>query len=306
MVRIRRILCPVDFFPPSLRAADHAMALAKSHDAKLYLLHVVSPILYSPEQYPINVSEIIETLRKESARRMKKLETKARAAGLTVDTTIRTGDADVEIESAIRATKADILIMGTHGRRGLKKWFLGSVAERLLRRSPIPVLTVRRSKKTRVLQRILVTTDFSEGSANALNYALAIAKANQAHVTLLYVLEEMRALTSQKYRKELAERFRGELLKLIPAHARSWCDVDTRIEAGTPYYMILWLLKKEKIDLLVMNIHGKGLLDRALLGSTSDRVVRAADCPVMLIPPARQAKSHRPARRRTAPRRSAA
>jgi nucleotide-binding universal stress UspA family protein len=226
---------------------------------------------------------------------MKKLETRARAAGLTVDTGIRTGDADVEIESAIRATKADILIMGTHGRRGLKKWFLGSVAERMLRRSSIPVLTVRGSKKIRTargaVQRILVTTDFSEGSINALNYALTIAKANRAHVTVLHVLDEMRALTSQKYRKDLAERFRGELLKLIPAHARSWCDIDTRIEAGTPYHMILRLLKKEKIDLLVMNIHGKGLLDRALLGSTSDRVVRAADCPVMLIPPVRQPKS---------------
>jgi nucleotide-binding universal stress UspA family protein len=301
MVRIQRILCPVDFFPASLRAVDYAIGLAQKYDAKLHLLHVVSPILYSTEQYAFTVSDIIDSMKKQSAREMKKLERKARAAGLTIYTDVRTGEVKREIESAVRATKADILVMGTHGRRGMEKWFLGSVTERMLRRSPIPVLTLRGSKKARTTTtRILVTTDFSEGTDNALNYALSIARANKARLTLLHVLEETRAVISPQYRKEITEGVRRELLQRIPADAQNSPDIDTAVEAGTPYHIILRLLKKERIDLLVMNTHGKGMLHRALLGSTSERVVRAADCPVMLIPPMKKAKSNRRARRRAA------
>jgi nucleotide-binding universal stress UspA family protein len=301
MVRIQRILCPVDFFPASLRAVDYAIGLAQKYDAKLHLLHVVSPILYSTEQYAFTVSDIIDSMKKQSARKMKKLERKARAAGLTIYTDVRTGEVKREIESAVRATKADILVMGTHGRRGMEKWFLGSVTERMLRRSPIPVLTLRGSKKARTTTtRILVTTDFSEGTDNALNYALSIARANKARLTLLHVLEETRAVISPQYRKEITEGVRRELLQRIPADAQGSPDIDTAVEAGTPYHIILRLLKKERIDLLVMNTHGKGMLHRALLGSTSERIARAADCPVMLIPPMKKAKSNRRARRRAA------
>jgi nucleotide-binding universal stress UspA family protein len=301
MVRIQRILCPVDFFPASLRAVDYAIGLAQKYGAKLHLLHVVSPILYSTEQYAFTVSDIIDSMKKQSARKMKKLERKARAAGLTIYTDVRTGEVKREIESAVRATKADILVMGTHGRRGMEKWFLGSVTERMLRRSPIPVLTLRGSKKARTTTtRILVTTDFSEGTDNALNYALSIARANKARLTLLHVLEETRAVISPQYRKEITEGVRRELLQRILADAQGPPDIDTAVEAGTPYHIILRLLKKERIDLLVMNTHGKGMLHRALLGSTSERVVRAADCPVMLIPPMKKAKSNRRARRRAA------
>lgn len=297
MVRIQRILCPVDFSPASLGAADYAIGLAQSYNAKLHLLHIVSPILYGAEQYASTVAEIIDSIEKQSARDMKKLEKKARAAGLTVYTDVRTGDVQRDIESAIRAARADILVMGTHGRGGLEKWFLGSVTERMLRRSPIPVLTLSGLKKIRAtpsaLRRILVTTDFSEGTTNALNYALSIAQASHAGLTLLHVLEEMRALTSQEYREEVAKQVQRELLKFIPAGAQDWCDIDVRVEAGTPYHVILGSVKKQKINLLVMNTHGKGMLDRALLGSTSERVVRAAECPVLLIPPIKSAKSIR-------------
>ena len=71
----------------------------------------------------------------------------------------------------------------------------------------------------------------------------------------------------------------------MPAEARNWCDIRTRVETGVPYRMILRAIEYEQPDLLVMNIHGKGMLDRALLGSTAERIVRAAFCPVMVVPP---------------------
>jgi nucleotide-binding universal stress UspA family protein len=287
-----------------LRAVDYAIGLARKYDAKLHLLHVVSPILYSTGQYALTVSDIADSIKRQSARKMKNLERKARAAGLTVCTEVRTGDVQREVESAIRDAKADILVMGTHGRRGIEKWFLGSVTERMLRRSPIPVLTLRGSKKARTTlparSHILFTTDFSEGTANALNYALSVAQANKGRLTLLHVLEETRAVISTQYRNEITKRVQRELLELIPAHVQDRSGIETRVEAGTPYHIILRLLKRKKVDLLVMNTHGKGMLDRALLGSTSERVVRAADCPVMLIPPMKAAKSSRRTQRRAA------
>jgi nucleotide-binding universal stress UspA family protein len=300
MIRIERILCPVDFFPASLRAVDYAITLANNYAAALHLVHVVSPILYSAEQYALNVSEIIDALEKESAQKMKKLEKKARAAGVTVTTRIRTGNVASGISAAIDATKPDIVVMGTHSRRGLEKLFLGSVTEHFVRRLPIPLLTVRGRKRTRILRRILVTTDFSKGTPEALNCALSVAKENHARVTLLHVLEEVRALTSKKYRAELAKRVERRLLGLVPTGARKWCDIQIRIEAGTAYSEILTVARKHKIDLVVMNTHGKSMLDRALLGSTSDRVARAADCPVMLVPPMKAVKSKQRGRKRAA------
>jgi nucleotide-binding universal stress UspA family protein len=135
------------------------------------------------------------------------------------------------------------------------------------------------------IRRVLVTTDFSRGTVNALDYAFSIAKENHAAITLLHVLEGNRALISEVYRRRMVGDVEKRLLNLIPAGVRDLCDVDIRVEAGTPYHVILRTVKRAKVDLLVMNIHGISMLDRAILGSTAERVLRAAACPTLLIPP---------------------
>jgi len=76
----------------------------------------------------------------------------------------------------------------------------------------------------------------------------------------------------------------------VPDDSRLWCEIRTTVATGTPYNVILKKAKKDRVGLIVMNIHGKGMLDRVLVGSTAERVVRGAECPVMLIPPAAPAK----------------
>ena len=179
--------------------------------------------------------------------------------------------------------------MGTHGRRAVERWFLGSTTEKLLRHSPAPLVTISATAEKSFIpprfQRILVTTDFSDGTPDALAYAFSVAQENESQVTLLHVLHDIDADLSGKYRESLISGVRHQLDDMIPAEAKNWCDIVTRAEIGVPYRIILRMLEEEKIDLLVMNIHGKGMLDRALLGSTAERVVRAACCPVMMIPP---------------------
>jgi nucleotide-binding universal stress UspA family protein len=133
-------------------------------------------------------------------------------------------------------------------------------------------------------KRILVATDFSDGTADALAYAFSVAQQNESEVVLLHVLDDISMDSVGKYRDLLIGGVRKQLEDLVPPEAGNWYDIVTRVETGVPYRVILRTIKDERPDLLVMNIHGKGMLDRALLGSTAERVVRAASCPVMMVP----------------------
>jgi nucleotide-binding universal stress UspA family protein len=142
MLHIKRILCPVDFFPGSLNAFDYALKLAADHGAEVHALHVISPAIPAAYDYPIEMSSIITALQKESKRHMALLERKAEKAGVPIRPAVRLGDIDTEILAAIQKAKPDLVIMGTHGRRGLERWFMGSVTERMMRRCPTPLLTI--------------------------------------------------------------------------------------------------------------------------------------------------------------------
>jgi nucleotide-binding universal stress UspA family protein len=173
---------------------------------------------------------------------------------------------------------------------------MGSTTEKLMRHSPVPLLTISASGEKLAVprfRRILVTTDFSDGTPDALAHAFSAAQENESEITLLHVVPGVTADVSGKYRDSLIGGIRKQLDDLVPAEAKNWCEIVTRVETGVPYRVILRILENEKIDLLVMNIHGKGMLDRALLGSTAERVVRAAACPVMLIPPMKRTLKRR-------------
>ena len=296
MITIKKILCPVDFFPASEAAVKYAAALALNYEAELYLLHVVATIVPTSFEVAIPPADITQLVEEGSRRELKKLEAAVRDTGVQVHAELRSGDVFDEIKRTIEIEQPDLIVMGTHGRRGVERWFMGSTTEKLLRHSPVPLVTIRESGEkfldTR-FQRILVTTDFSEGTLDALNYAFSVAQENESKVTLLHVLHDAGADSFGKYREAVVNGVRKQLDDLVPAEARNWCDIVSRVESGVPYRVILQALDDEKIDLLVMNIHGKGMLDRALLGSTAERVVRAASCPVMMIPPLKRKPKRR-------------
>jgi nucleotide-binding universal stress UspA family protein len=302
MIRIQRILCPVDFYPASERAVDYALALARNYEARLTLLHVVAPILPSAYGVRVDLKSLVEALKEESTRKLQQLSKKAEIATVPVEYVVRTGDIHEEIQKVVRSAKIDFVVMRTHGRRGVERWVLGSVAEELLRSIRVPLLTIGKTLKRETappaIRRILVTTDFSEGTSEAIAYAFSVAQQCQAQISLLHVIGEIGADTSEKYREILTRRMGDQLEKLIPAEARVWCDAKTRVETGMPFKVILKVVAKESIDLLVMNVHGKRRVDRSLPDSTAERVVRAATCPVLIIPArAPVQRKRRPARK---------
>jgi nucleotide-binding universal stress UspA family protein len=288
MISIKTILCPVDFFPASDAAVNYAAGLAANYEAGIHLLHVITPLPAMPYEYAIDTSPIVKSMEDEAKAELQNLSDKVKAAGINVEYEVRAGDVYEEIKRSMDSVKPQIIVMGTHGRRGVERWFMGSTTEKLLRHSPVPLITISGTGEkagTPRFRRILVTTDFSEGTADALAYAFSVAQENESQITLLHVVHDVAADVSGKYRDSLIQGVRTQLDDLVPAEATPWCDVNTEVETGVPYRIILRAIEDQKIDLLVMNIHGKGMLDRALLGSTAERVVRVAPCPVMLIPP---------------------
>ena len=295
MINIDRILCPVDFFAASDKAVDYAAGLAEVYNAKIYLLHAVVPVVPVAYEFPLDTAGIARDMQEAAKHEMNKLVARVKTRGTKAESLVLAGAVHEVIRRAISTIKPDLIAMGTHGRSGIDRWFLGSQAEWLMRHSPVPVLTLSAKERLRrpAFRKILVTTDFSAGTADALSYAFSIAQENNSRITLLHVVNDIAMDVSRKYRDPIIEGVGTKLQNLVPREAWDWCEIRTRVEVGHPYRMIEQTLEKEKPDLLVMNIHGKGMLDRALLGSTAERVVRSAQCPVMLIPPLKKKASRK-------------
>jgi universal stress protein A len=151
---IKSILVPVDFSPCSDRAFHMALGLAQKFDASLHLLHVVEfsavmPPGWALEYFPPNFEEMQADVVADVNRRMEAYRAQLEAAHVPVTTTVLTGHATTRIVEAAGGSDVDLLVMGTHGRSGFSHLLMGSVAERVMRTSPCPVLTVRDvTKKT--------------------------------------------------------------------------------------------------------------------------------------------------------------
>src|SRR5207247_10297617 len=133
---------------------------------------------------------------------MTKLAARVKESGVEVEFEVRVEDVYEEIKEAIEKLKPDIIVMGTHGRRGVQRWFLGSTTERLLRHSPVPLITISSTGEKPAspgFKRMLVTTDFSDGTADALGYAFSVAQENESKISLLHVVHVRAAEFPRKY-----------------------------------------------------------------------------------------------------------
>src|ERR1051325_9627511 len=163
MINIKTILCPVDFFPASDAAVSYAAGLAANYGAGIHLLHVITPIPVVPYEYALDTSPIMKAMEDSAKDELTKLASRGEEAGVPVEYEVRAGDVYDEVKWSIDIVKPQILVMGTHGRRGVERWFLGSTTEKLLRHSPVPLITISGTGEkaiTSKFRRILVTTDF--------------------------------------------------------------------------------------------------------------------------------------------------
>jgi nucleotide-binding universal stress UspA family protein len=203
-----------------------------------------------------------------------------------------------EILAQAGATHADLLVIGTHGRSGFQRLFLGSVTEKVIRKATCPTLVVPpRAPDVPAgspiqFRRILCAVDFSESSLDALAHAISMAEESDAQLTVLHVAEFPPVLAGEpavpvpdltRVREAAAADARRKLHGLIPEQARTYCTVDTTVVEGRAYREILRYATEGQSDLIVMGVHGRGVLDLLVFGSTTHHVIRASVCPVLII-----------------------
>ena len=198
VIEIRRILCPVDFSDPSLRALRHASALAGWYGSALTALYVDTEL---PIDNPADVGafSVAPTAVLEAARSVRVVDDLHRfvapvlnGRGVDVEVEEARGVADAIVRRAVTLS-ADLIVMGTHGRAGIKRWFAGSVAEHVLRTAACPVMVVPPRdavpSSTVSFKHIVAAIDFSESSLAALRWALSFAEESDAHLWLLHTIE---------------------------------------------------------------------------------------------------------------------
>ena len=294
MLKIRKILYPTDFSEPSQQAFAAAVFLAERYGAELHMLHVLA--LHAadpadPEHTLPGVDEVYEQLSSAADARM-------RAAGETHASTIELHQSQVRGISAAAGileyaeqNDIDIIVMGTHGRRGLRRFIMGSVAEEVVRLAGCPVLTTRAEEGATTLERfdhILVPIDFSEYSRVALDNAARLAADYGAHISLLHVVEEV-VYPDFYYPVSAAGTIQVETLReeaqrrLDEMRSRLGPDTTTHVSIGRAAQEIAQFATDHDTDLIVIATHGLTGVESALLGSVAGRVTRMAPCSVLSI-----------------------
>ena len=296
MIWFNHILCPIDFSDASAHAIDHAVAIARWYDGRITAVHVLDrwfgyepPILFAE---PGGLKALPAT-REAVALMLDSCLQPAARAQVSYDTRIEQGaTADCLLECA-RGISADLIVIGTHGRSGFERFLLGSVTEKVLRKANCPVLTVPpRAATTSFLPfaHVLCAIDFSEPSLQALQVALSISKESDAQLTALHVIDwrddDMflaETINAPDVRLRSEARALQRLDALIPDDARMWCRPSVKVSVGAAYRQIVSEAADMSADLIVIGVRGRNALDLALLGSTTNQVVRRASCPVLTI-----------------------
>lgn len=259
-----RILVGVDLSLPSLAAWQHAERWAKRFGSKVKAVHA-----YGPE--PLDVPGVPRTPGGAEAL-AKDMDSEFRektGSGLEIEE----GDPVVTLLRIARTWKAELLVVGTHGRTGTSRLLFGSVAEAVLRESPLPVLAVHEEPKA--IRAVLAPVNFTPYAERALTLAGAVAAGFGAKLTAHHVAVGGETFAPSRARVE-------ELVGKLPPAVRGAAAVRPMVSRGEPADAIARL--GAGYDLVVLSGHRKGLLRDWLVGSTAQRVLRAARTPLLVVP----------------------
>jgi nucleotide-binding universal stress UspA family protein len=292
-IRFKSIVVPIDFSETSIKALDYAVALAQEFGSRLCLVHVLdfSAVFNSAEPSYASWDREVKTA---ASNRLAALTEKKVDELIPATSQVILGRAFKSICEAAREQKADLIVIGTHGFTGLKRMLLGSTAERVVRHAPCSVLTVhgqhaRNTKSTRKPKKILVPTDFSKPAEEALGSAVEIARQFQMRLQLLYVVPihyatgEYDAVDFAMLAVEQKKFGQKQLAKISGSLAAKKIPVTTAIRHGRPATEIVEAAEEMDADLIAISTHGLTGWRRAVLGSTTEEVVRHATCPVLVV-----------------------
>ena len=280
------ILCVIDFTTATERAVEHATEWAQQQKCALELLHVVDPPVYmAPPELPELYLTIETSMMTDAEERMAAQIVAVRRRVPTASGRVIGGLPARTILEHITALGADLVVVGTHPRTALSRAFLGSVADRVLRTSPVPVLLVPQDgRAVEIVPKLIVTpTDFSAPARDALTFCLALAREVGAFVEVVHAFE-----VPPKLDPNLTRALRVAVSSQLAAeHPELAGRPDVRVQAreGAPAETIFTLTEEAGADLVLMASTGRGLLSGLLLGGVTDRVARTSVAPVLVMRP---------------------
>jgi nucleotide-binding universal stress UspA family protein len=293
-MQLKRILCPVDFSEFSTMAYPYALSLAEHYNAEVIALHVVELWRYpfaDYAAYETDYANFSRAVNEGGEMRLREFVTQHSHPGIQPQLVVSQGNASDSILSITQNQNIELIVMGTHGRRGFDRLVLGSTTDRVMRRAACPVLAISRAPHSSSaagpggrhghrLGRILYCTDFSENSERALNYAISATAEYDAELTLLHVVEH---IPGSFTKDELIAKCAEQLDRLITPGRRKTLKINTAVRAGKPYEQIVQHAVEGHIDMVIMAVRGAEALDRAVFGSTTYRVIQLGPCPVLAV-----------------------
>jgi nucleotide-binding universal stress UspA family protein len=299
-MKIRIILCATDFSEFSSRAVEHASLLARRHEAELTLLHVypfLTVALGGDAPYFPALPDLDEAGRGRLLRDLEDAARPARAAGVKTAVKLVSGDPSDVILDAARSLHADLVVMGTHGRRGFDRWLLGSVANRVVQKAHCAVLTVPKPAEAvaRTVseddENVFCAVDLNEAQP-VLEAAVAIAQRASGRLTVMHVVDNLEQHSAvarmahidwADFQERVEQEARQKLRSVLAAMDTRGIAIDEFVVSGSPHHTILRVAEARVPGLIVMGIHGRNAIGRLFLGSTALQVLRHARCPVLTI-----------------------
>ncbi len=288
MKHLSRVLAAIDFSKPARDAFDYALELSRHHGAELIAVQAV----------PTD-----ETFARHAGARLtlaEKLRHSARQAGIEFSLRVQTGDPAEIVLLHARSLGPDVIVVGTHQRRGLERLRAGSVAERIAAAAAAPVLLIprrRRTSATGSFRHVAVAVDFSAGSTRTIEHALGLARHRDDRITLIHVLPgsssrvppHLYGYGIDEHEDPSIRDVRRRLHEAVPATRTSEAPIDTQVAQGDATTEIVQGVDNVGADLLIVGATTRGVVSRALFGTTVARLLRVTPVPMLVVPDGRRA-----------------
>ena len=276
-ITVKNILFLTDFTETSDTALAYARGIARHYNANLFPAHACNPVIMD-EGIPPDLPDQLEE------RGRQQLESVLRESGVTGKALIVQNSLENVFLRWVEENDIDLVVIGTHGRKGLKHFLMGSSAEYIFRNATCPVLTVGPHVNYRpygnfVVNDVLFPTQPAAHSELAAGYAFSFAQETHGKVTIMNVLSDFAGLDA----KNLADASREKLQKLIPPDASLWCEPGVVVRAGEPSLEIVRYAEKERPDLIVLGLPQNKKFNSHFRTGVTYKVIATSPCPVLTI-----------------------
>ncbi len=281
----RHALFATDFSASADLALPYAVSIARRFGSTLYVTHIVSrrPWLgAAPEETPHSFDQ----RRRQAERQLSKVLNAECMSGIPEEAILQEGDIRAAMSHLVENREIDLVVVGSHGRHGIRRLLLGSKAEDILEATTCPVLIVGPrvvpEKTSTAMQRVLFPTDFTPEALPAIPYALLLASHPECKLMLLHAVEEP-PRNQLRDPERTVNYLRTRLQDLIPADAALACKAELAIGFGSAAQEILRTAKEWQADVIVLGEHRAGPYAAHLLGNTAYDIVCHAPCPVLAV-----------------------